>query len=382
MQRAHAALLADELDAATDDETAALIALARAVERFSDLRALIELAYAEQNQLVALLTPPGADTDPAPTMSTAERVDAITTGVEDNRDRLRRLALLLADGARGVETQAQQLAAQAQQQGGAVPEEQTQALEAERHKFARAEQLRALADQELVALQAALGARAKAAPLAHASAGLEHIIELRKLFYSLIEHLKQLHADASETRDRTASAHQLDDLDRQEQLGPIAERQTEHADFGEAIAAAIEAQADQAIASAQDEQSKAAAERLQQAAPEVRAGATALSGAKGLVGEARDLSATVSVDLEPALAAQQTAIDHLAAALRILEPPKQDPQDQEDQEDQEDQKEQQEQEVSQQEAQRRLQQIREAEEERRKQQQPRAGGQAPVEKDW
>lgn len=384
MRRAQTAIVADDLPAAVEHETAALAELGRALERFSNVRALIELAYAEQHRLVELLTPPGADAEAAPSLTTDERLAAATEATGDNRDRIGRLGRLLGDELQAVEAQAQQVAAQAQQQGGAVPDDQTQALDAERQKYARAEELRAWADRELEALLAALKPRAKAAPLAHARTGLEHLEELRRLFFSLIEHLKQLHGDAGETRDRTATTHQLDDLARLEYLGPLADRQREHADFGEALASALEAQADQAVAAAQDDQSKAAAEKLQQAAPEVRAAATALRGADGLLAEARDRAATMSVDLEPTLTEQQAALEHLANALRILEPPKEDPQDQDDQDDQQQEQPQQpEEQVSQQEAQRRLQQIREAEEERRREQRARqTGGQAPVEKDW
>lgn len=384
MQQAHTAILAGDLPGAIEHETSALAQLAHALERFGNLRALIELAYAQQQQLVTLLTPPESDTksDATPSLTTEERLAEVTAGVDRNRDRLARMKVLLEEELQGVEAQAQQLAAQAQQQGGAIPEEQTQALEGQRQKYARAEELRAAIDRELEAVGASLVRRTPAGPLEHATSGLEHLEELRRLFFSLVEHLKQIHADAGESRDQTASAHQLDDAGRQEKLGPLADRQREHADLGEALASAIEAQADQAIAAAQDEQGKEAADKLQRAAPEVRAAATALRGAGGLLAEARDHAATMSIDLEPTLAGQQTALEHLENALRILEPPK--PQDDKDDQDDQDQQEQQSQDqVSQQEAQRRLQQIREAEEERRRERRERQpGGQAPVEKDW
>src|SRR5262249_48881529 len=82
------------------------------------------------------------------------------------------------------------------------------------------------------------------APAEEARASIE---ELRRLFYSIIEHLKELLRDQTETHDRASSAQaQKDEAEKARRLGPLAEAQAGHATKGQAIAEALAAQADQA----------------------------------------------------------------------------------------------------------------------------------------
>ncbi len=403
MNDARTAVLGSQLDQATQKQLDALVALAGALERFADLRSLIDIAYATQQQIVALTTPPKDDTPVK--MTSAERERALGDAVTQNRDRLERMKGLITEELTKVEAQAAQLAQQqqqAQQQGQqgqqgqqpAAPDPKAeQAIQAQKARLAQAELLRTQAATELDALAKQLASRhpSPAAVQGHAEAGRQHLEELRKLFYSLIEHLQQLLEDQSDTRDRTATAQQADDQARAQALGGIAERQSQHQQMGEALAEALEQQADQAAANAQDDKSKEMAKRLADAAPEVRTAAGAIRDAATALTTARDQSQQMSVDLTPPLADQKTAIDHLEAALKILQPPQ--PKDQKNQKNQKNQKDQQkqqqnqqkqQQEMSQQDAAKRLQAIREREAQRQREKNARRqqAPHAPVEKDW
>jgi len=378
MHRAGTALAADQLAGARDGEADAVRALIAAVERFADLRNLIELTWTDQNQLVALLDPDNKD---AAGLKSDERQRMIGEAVGKNQDRLNRMKGLIQTELATAEAQAQQAAAQAQGQGQAPAGADPQQLAAERARYQQAEELRARALVEvdaLAAIAAGKGATGDRA-LDRARAGLTPLDELRVLFFTLIQHLERLRADQAQTHDRTATAQRAsDDQDRDQQIGPLADFQAGHADLAESLATAVEQQAD-AASQASDDQGKQAAQRLQQAAPEVRAAATAIRSAAGLLGQARAQAGQASVDLEPTLDQQKQALAHLDEALRILQPPKQQPQDPQDQNQQDQQ-----QQVSQQEAERRLQQIREREAERRREQRDRQqqSPPEPVEKDW
>ncbi len=408
MNDARSAVLASQLDVATQKQLDALVALAGALERFADLRSLIDIAYATQQQIVALTTPPN---DAAKVeMTSAERERALGDAVAQNRDRLERMKGLITEESSKVEAQAAQLAqaqqqAQQQAQSGQAGQTQpgqapaapdpkaAQAIQAQKARLAHAEELRGQAATELDALATLLASRhpSPASIREHAETGRKRLEELRKLFFSLIEHLQQLLHDQSETRDRTTTAQQGDDTARAQALGAIAERQNQHAQMGEALAQAIEEQADQAAANASDDKGKEMAKRLADAAPEVRTAAGAIRDAATALTTARDQAQQMSVDLAPPLEDQKTAIDHLEAALKILQPPK--PKDQKDQQkknqgdkkkqDQQ-KKKQQQKEMSQQEAAKRLQAIRDREAQRQREKNARRqqAPPAPVEKDW
>src|SRR5262249_34636100 len=60
MDRARQALADKQIKQALEQEQAALEALAHAIEQFSDLKQIIELAYAEHQELLHLLAPEAA----------------------------------------------------------------------------------------------------------------------------------------------------------------------------------------------------------------------------------------------------------------------------------------------------------------------------------
>jgi hypothetical protein len=331
--------------------------------------------------------------------------------VTTNLDRLQRLAALIADEKATAEAQAQQ-AAQGQDPGQAAPapagEAQAQQLEALRAQYAKAEELRGQAMGQVEALRAALAARGKD-PVAPAKAAQARIEELRKLFFSVIEHLQQLHRDQGETRDQTASAQAQDDAGRAPLLPGLVGRQGGHHELGQAIADALAEQADAAAQAPEGAAQPGApsAQALADAAGEVRQAVDSMQDSNTGLTQARDQAQQASYDLQPVLDSQAKAIEHLENALRLLSPPpppdpkndqKQDQQKQDQEQGQDQQKQDQQQAGSEkddkqdqqqqggqdaQEAARRMQQVRDAEAQRRRDQQERQRTQPdPVDKDW
>jgi hypothetical protein len=359
------------LEIAGDDQRRALEALAAAIERFAEIRQLIEIAYADQSVAVAVLSP---DT-PKEQLGelTADELDEKVDGaVAKNRERMARLVGMFADEVASIDAQIQQAA---QQAGGQLPPDQEQQIAAAKQQYEQAEVFRAQADVALATLEAALAdPKSKVVLVEPAIEALAAIEELRRIFYSVIEHLKELRQNQANTHDGTATAHGLEDAERIEALGPLADFQNEHSDMGAAISEALAGQADAATQSGQ-EGAEEQAERLARAADEVVQAVTSMRQAGGVMVKARDESATMSYDLEPVLTDQQTALEHLDEAIRILEPPQEQEQDEQEQQEQQDQ--------SQQQAQRKLQSVRDREAERERERKRQQRNQAqPVEKDW
>jgi hypothetical protein len=237
----------------------------------------------------------------------------------------------------------------------------------------------------------AVAAGGKGAPaLESATEADVKLVELQKLFFSVIEYLKELVEQQGLTRDQTAKAQAEDDISRQPMLPGITERERGHAGMADGIAKALAEQADAAAAQASAQAPGEAAgdqnpQAIREAAGEVRNALTAMQDAVATLVKAADTSQKISFDLQPGLDQQKSAIEHLENALRLLQPPKQQkPQDSQDKNDQKDQQQQQQkqQEQSAEDAQRRLQQVREreAQRDRERRQQPQPSD--PVDKDW
>lgn len=332
----------------------AVVALTRAIERFADLRELIEIAYADQARAVALLAAEAGDA-PADLRDRVARA-----AVDENRGRLQRMEDMLLD-----------MLAQA-------PADSEDAA-AGQQRFELAERIR---KEALEALDAASGALASGdAAIAPAELALERLETLRRLFFTIVEHLQQLLAEQTDTHDQTATA-QVEPGDGPP-LGFVAERQAAHARTGEALAEALAAQTDAARAGEQSD----GAERIAEATGEVRAGTARMRAAAATVAAAEDASQNMSPHLEPALADQLAAIGHLENAIRLLRPPS--PEDGDSGGEQQQQQQQQAaaqpeaaEQMSRRQALQRLQAVRDREAERQRRRQRDPAAPEPVEKDW
>ncbi|WP_428267647.1 hypothetical protein [Haliangium sp.] len=430
---AAATALADERagDAAVR-QVDALEALATAIERFSDVRGLIELVYRDHGETQGLLAPPGeAEAAADAELSASERVERILSLGERNRGRLDRLGGLFESERAALEAQAAAAgdAAQAGVPGGApggAPGQAPSAEELQQRQalLAEAERLRGQIITALTELDQALGGDGGPAPgqvgeqaleraRAAATAAMGDIEALRRLYYSFIEHLAELLQHQTDTHDRTASAAAGPDDELASRLGPLVEVQRGHAAMGAELAQILAQEADAAAAGGEAGSGQIDPERLAEAAREVADAATAQQSAADFLDKDATEAATMSVDISPTLEAQRQAMAHLEEALRLLQPPQQQQdqqqQDQQDQQQQDQQQQQQQQqaqqgqdqqqaqdqagqaqqrpqaaeEMSRQQAQRRLQEIRDRDAERRRRAEERRLNRAePVEKDW
>ena len=379
MRDAIAALESDQPAAALGHQSRALAALQRSIEEFADTRGLIELAYAGQQNIGALLTPP--EDGPAEELAVDDRA-ALVTGIgADNQRRLERLRTLLDEDAQRAVGEAQD--EEAQQAAGQL--------------YERAETLRSDAEAGLAALLdvvpslVAEGGDPARAVGANGDT-LAALEELRRLFFSIVEHLRELHAEQAETHDRTATlqfeATAGDAVDLAATLGLVAERQTRHGPFGDALAAALARQADAANAApaadaAASGGGAAQGARFAEAAEEVRQAGGRMHSAAAMLADAAERAVTMSPELEPALEDQLAALDHLQNALRALTPP-QNPQGDDGQQQQGEQPQQDpgDEPMSQRQALKRLQAIRDREAQRQRRRRNEAAPVEPVEKDW
>ena len=101
---------------------------------------------------------------------------------------------------------------------------------------------------------------------------LERLEALRRLFFSIVEHLEELLAEQADTHDQTATVQVEPES---EPLGFVAERQQAHASTGAALGEALAAQTDAARAGENPE----AAENMAEATRELRAGTARMRSA-------------------------------------------------------------------------------------------------------
>ncbi|MEO7734807.1 MAG: hypothetical protein ABIY55_27880, partial [Kofleriaceae bacterium] len=387
MDRARQALAQKQIKQALEQEQAALEALAHAIEQFSDLKQMIELAYAEHQGLLQLLAP-----EAAKQLDAAARGKQTHEALAHNLGRMPRIQELLADEAAQLEQQAQQAAAkaaeppkdpkdpkQAEAQQQQV-EAQKQQLEQAKQQLTRAEELRGQAQTALAALDKALASNKD--PMPPAKDADAKLTELRKLFFSVIEHLKELIREQGETRDQTAAANTDDDFTRAPKLPGLAGRQEGHQTMAKAITDALAQQADAASKHPPQQGQPPQGpdpKALAGAADEVRQAQGDMGDAHTTLSKARDAK-NQTVILEPGVKSQAKAIEHLEAALKLLEPPpkKNDQKDDQQQQQQQQQKKPKEQPEQQQGGAGQRARDQDAKRQRDKQE----PGSDPVEKDW
>jgi hypothetical protein len=348
MDHAHDSLTAKRLEDATKAERDALVALAQAIEYFADLKQTVDLAFATQQQLIQLLGPQGGQ------VAAADRARETYEGLASNRSRMGRIKDLITDEQEQLAAQAQQLDEKAKQAGpqgsGAPPdpkrpdpkqlEAAKQQLEQHKQQLDAAEALRGDADKLLATLETAI--KTNKEPLAQAKLAQVKLDELRKLFFSVIEHLQELLRAQNETKDQTSQANAEDDFTRAPKLAGLSTKEGEHGEMAKAIAEALAKQADAGAKGSQapggQNEPQDQAKKFAAAAGEVRQATTDMAEAKAGLDKAG--SAKQSVSLDGTVKSEGKAADHLEAALKLLQPPpkkndqKQDPQDQQKQDQQ------------------------------------------------
>ena len=208
---------------------------------------------------------------------------------------------------------------QAQGQAQAQIDQARQQLEQARQQMTRAEELRGQAQTALAALDKALTGNAD--PMPPAKQADTALTELRKLFFSVIEHLQELIREQGETRDQTSAASGEDDFTRGPKLPGLIGRQDGHGQMAKAITEALAQQADAAAKQpAQGPQQGPNPKSLAAAADEVRQSQGDMDDARANLVKARD-NKTATESLAPGVKSQGKALEHLENALKLLQPP-------------------------------------------------------------
>ncbi|HEX4423300.1 MAG TPA: DUF4175 family protein [Kofleriaceae bacterium] len=401
MDHARDALGARQIKQALDQEQAALEALAGAIEQFSDLKQLIELAYGEHRQLVQLLGP-----EAAKQLDAAQRGKLTHEALAHNLRRMPRLAALIAEEVAQLDAKVKQSEtamaeaalrqasgqvkdpkqAEAQKQQQAQAQQQ---LEQGKQLLTHAEELRGQAAAALATLDQALAANKD--PMPPATDADQKLTELRKLFFDLIQHLQELIREQGETRDQTSAANSEDDFTRGPKLPGLADRQDGHKKLAKDITDQLAQQADAAAKQAPPTSPNGPStphagpdpKALAGAADEVRQAQGDMGDAFNTLVKARDAT-NASQSLEPGVKSQAKAIEHLENALKLLQPPKKsDKNDKNDQnKDQQQQQQQQKPQDKQQQPQGGAGQRARDEDAKRQRQRNQAPANDPVEKDW
>ena len=404
MRDSRDALSANTPAPAATAQQRSLADLHRAIEQFAGVKQLIEIAHAEQGAIVALLDPEAEAPAGQEELSAAERAEAVFVRANANQGRLQRLETLLKE-----EAEAADPAAAAEGGDEEAVQQAQQAAEAAQQRYRQAEALRSRALEGLDKLQdeierlASTETAQSASPAAARQAAADTLAaleELRRLYFSIVEHLQALLAEQTETHDRTATLQFESAADMGEdfvaELGLAASAQARHGGIGDALAEALAAQADAAAATPQDasgaatappsDEARQAAERFATAAAETRKASGRMHSASALLADAEQRAVSMSPELEPVLEDQLAAVEHLENALRALAPPSGDNQQQSGdsgnaQQPQPQQQAAEEDQMSQRQALRRLQAIRDREAERQRRREDRMQPE-PVEKDW
>ncbi|HEY5948705.1 MAG TPA: hypothetical protein VIV40_24610, partial [Kofleriaceae bacterium] len=217
MDRAHYKLIDKSFKDAGTAEREALDALAKAIEQFADLKQTIDITSETQKQLVQLLSPEAAKLPPA------ERSRETKDALAQNVARMARIKELIADEVQKLD---QPPPADPKQADPKQAEHQKQAAEQQKQMLAQAETLRGEAEKLIGQLDGAI--KANKDPLTPAKAADAKLDELRRLFFSVIEHLQDLIRQQGETRDQTSTAHTEDDETRAPKLPGLASRQDQH----------------------------------------------------------------------------------------------------------------------------------------------------------
>lgn len=336
-------------DAATE-QVAGVQALAEARERFVDLRGLIELSYSDQERLQGVLDPDTGDAVDTSAVAReleerdlTEYLPALGELQERNLARSERIAGLIDEARESLP----------------LPDVSEDEGEPDTSELQRLD----LADQILLLTQSAMAGvveglqlaptpdaptpwRSAIVPGKQAVKGLDN---LRRLFFSLIEHLRQTARDQQELNDETEKVSALPGDDPANRIGPLVPRQAGLAKIAGEIAMTLEEQSrEQPLESAQgnapggEEAAAEESERLRRAA-ELTLQAQIDMEAVGVAFDAD------TPDLAGARERQDSALEYLAKALEALKPPEQEGDQDQQQEQQQEQEQDEQQEQDQQE---------------------------------
>jgi hypothetical protein len=306
LTEATAALDSDAPEQALPHQRDGLTALAEAREWFLDLRGLIELAYSDERRIEQVLAAEGAEAEAA----RKEYLPAIRELQSHNVARADRLAGKLEAAANAPPTPGLD---------GSTPD--AEAAEIQQQRFELAGQLLTLALGRMDAVEIALaeGGTVKWSEGHEASrSAVDHLEALRRLFFSIVEELRDVARQQLDLADATRDAAALraagsDDADAQ--IGPLASRQEALASRAGDIADALAEQSNQTGGVVDEEADSAeTSRRLREAGEHVLLAQIEMEGATEKIAEDPP-------NLESTQERQAASIAELEQALALLVPP-------------------------------------------------------------
>jgi Ca-activated chloride channel family protein len=302
LRQAAEALGGEDLGGAQQAQLDGLTALLEARERFLDLRGLVEAVYADEKGIETIVT---ADEENA-----EEVLQEYRAGLLDaQRKNLRRSERLK----QMIEAEKSALDA-----AGADPADEATAAQARRLSVAG--ELLSRARTEMDAVEKHLDTPDWPHVRTSSERAVQHLEGLRRLFFSIVEHLREVAERQIDLTDETQDAAALAEDSApslKERVGPLVPTQRDLASRSEAIALALEDQSRQEGDALTGEGDAAeTTRRLRLAAEHV------------LAAEAEMTTAAGGMDADPpeldgALETQKTALVELGKALALLVPPEQ-----------------------------------------------------------
>ena len=419
MAAADGAVLRDGADGALRHGAQSVELLARAMERFADLKHLVEIAYRSQKAMSGVVAGDIGSESPH-LLSREQQKGLLSPALATNIERLERLSAALAKAsAKAIAevnkaAQSAQGQAAAQGQGDALKAQIDEQIAETQKFFEHAETLRAEAQAAMKRMAAVVDAydaegMAGTATEGTGSGGIvpataedavwgelseddelagSHLEQLRMLFFTIAEHVEELLRQQMSTLDTTTDVSTLAGDEQTLKLPAVVDRQRVHELTATQLARAITEQSEKMRAQAEQapqggEQAQEMAQRYGQAASEIEVAAASMRQAQ------TDLQSEDRLFSE-ALAQQKEAAEHLEKALEWLQPPQQQQQQQNDEQQQQNDEQQQnaqqqkpQQKMSKEQAEKKIEQIRSRDQARRKARESRNEGSGmPVVNDW
>ena len=424
MAAADGAVLRDDAEGALRHGAKSVELLALAMERFADLKHLIEIAYRSQKAMSGVVAGDIGSESPH-LLSREQQKGLLSPALSTNIERLERLSAALAKAsAKAIAevnkaAQSAQGQASAQGQGDALKAQIDEQIAETQKFFEHAETLRAEAQAAMKRMAAVVDAYDATEPGSTGVGGTategtgaggivpataedavwgelseddelagSHLEQLRMLFFTIAEHVEELLRQQMSTLDTTTDVSTLTGDEQSMKLPAVVDRQRVHELTATQLARAITEQSEKMRAQAEQaqqggEQAQEMAQRYGQAASEIEVAAASMRQAQ------TDLQSEDRLFSE-ALAQQKEAAEHLEKALEWLQPPQQQQQQQNDQQQQQNDEQQQnaqqqkaQQKMSKEQAEKKIEQIRSRDQARRKARESRNEGSGmPVVNDW
>ena len=419
MAAADDAVLRDDAEGALRHGAQSVELLALAMERFADLKHLVEIAYRSQKAMSGVVAGDIGSESPH-LLSREQQKGLLSPALATNIERLERLSAALAKAsAKAIAevnkaAQSAQGQAAAQGQGDALKAQIDEQIAETQKFFEHAETLRAEAQAAMKRMAAVVDAYDAEGMAGTATEGTgsgsivpataedavwgelseddklagSHLEQLRMLFFTIAEHVEELLRQQMSTLDTTTDVSTLAGDEQTLKLPAVVDRQRVHELTATQLARAITEQSEKMRAQAEQapqggEQAQEMAQRYGQAASEIEVAAASMRQAQ------TDLQSEDRLFSE-ALAQQKEAAEHLEKALEWLQPPQQQQQKQNDEQQQQNDEQQQnaqqqkpQQKMSKEQAEKKIEQIRSRDQARRKARESRNEGSGmPVVNDW